>query len=323
MMSSAVPRSQWGLGAKSYWRRVPSSRTTWFSVSSLPIGTDGWGRFGRSSSSSSSADSAAVSVAARASIFSLSAVPCALASSRAVPGAARPISLESRFCSACSVCDSFLRSRRRASAAVTPARSTGVPSRSYACRTSSGFSRSSRISITAGQCMRPAPAGQSGPASGRLDDGDDLHPQRGVLGLAGLEQREADLLSNLRVLGHEGARLVPPLRDPLAFEGIEGAGLLEQAGVRGQVDDLPGGVDADAIEDVELGLPERGRDLVLDHLDPGPVAHDLLAVFDRPDLADVEPHRGVELERVAAGSRLGVAVDHADLLAELVTTPYT
>jgi hypothetical protein len=48
------------------------------------------------------------------------------------------------------------------------------------------------------------------------------------------------------------------------------------------------------------------------------VADDLLAVLDRPDLADVEADRGVELQSVSPGGRLGVAVDDADLLAQLV-----
>jgi hypothetical protein len=43
-----------------------------------------------------------------------------------------------------------------------------------------------------------------------------------------------------------------------------------------------------------------------------------LAALDRTDAADVEPHRGVELERVAARGRLGAAEHHADLHADLV-----
>jgi hypothetical protein len=45
---------------------------------------------------------------------------------------------------------------------------------------------------------------------------------------------------------------------------------------------------------------------------------DLVALLDRADAADVEAHRGVELERVAAGGGLGVAEHHADLHADLV-----
>ena len=42
------------------------------------------------------------------------------------------------------------------------------------------------------------------------------------------------------------------------------------------------------------------------------------AFLERLDAADVEPDRGVELERAAAGRRLGVAEHDADLLAQLV-----
>src|SRR5690606_40763697 len=62
-----------------------------------------------------------------------------------------------------------------------------------------------------------------------------------------------------------------------------------------------------AVHDVELGLLEWRSDLVLDHFDAGFVADDLVAFFDGADAADVEPHRRVELERVAARGGFGVA----------------
>ena len=61
-----------------------------------------------------------------------------------------------------------------------------------------------------------------------------------------------------------------------------------------------------------------GRHLVLDDLDPGPVADHLGAVLERLDPADVQPDRRVELQRLAAGGGLGRAEHHADLLAQLV-----
>ena len=61
-----------------------------------------------------------------------------------------------------------------------------------------------------------------------------------------------------------------------------------------------------------------GRHLVLDHFDAGLVADDFFAGLDGADAADVEAHRGVELERVAAGGGLRVAEHHADLHADLV-----
>ena len=76
--------------------------------------------------------------------------------------------------------------------------------------------------------------------------------------------------------------------------------------------------DALAVHHVELGDAERRRDLVLHDLDPDPVADRLRAALDRLDAADVQAHRGVELERAAAGRRLRVAEHDADLLAQLV-----
>ena len=62
----------------------------------------------------------------------------------------------------------------------------------------------------------------------------------------------------------------------------------------------------DAVDDVELGLLERRRDLVLDDLDPGAVADGVGAVLERLDAADVQAHRRVELQRLATGRGLGL-----------------
>ena len=56
-----------------------------------------------------------------------------------------------------------------------------------------------------------------------------------------------------------------------------------------------------AVLDVELGLAERRRDLVLDDLHPHAVADRLGALLERLDAADVEALGRVELERAAAG----------------------
>ncbi len=76
--------------------------------------------------------------------------------------------------------------------------------------------------------------------------------------------------------------------------------------------------DAHAVEDVELGLLERRGDLVLDDLDPGAVADRLGAVLQGLDPADVQPDRGVELQRPATGRGLRRAEHDADLLPQLV-----
>src|SRR3546814_14464808 len=58
--------------------------------------------------------------------------------------------------------------------------------------------------------------------------------------------------------------------------------------------------------------------LVLHHLDAGRVADDVFTDFDSAGAADIETHRCIEFERVAAGRGFGVAVHHADLHAQLV-----
>src|SRR5262249_20324638 len=90
------------------------------------------------------------------------------------------------------------------------------------------------------------------------------------------------------------------LADALAVVGEPGARLLHAARLHAQVDELAHLRDALAVHDVELDLLERWRQLVLHHLDAGLVADHFVALLDRANSADVEPHRGVELERVPA-----------------------
>ena len=100
--------------------------------------------------------------------------------------------------------------------------------------------------------------------------------------------------------------------------GVPGAGLLDDAVLYRRIDHLTPVVDPLVVEDLELGHPERRRHLVLHHLHPRLVADHLVALLDRPDAPDIQPHRGVELEGVAAGGGLGVAEHHPDLHTDLV-----
>src|SRR5690606_39846198 len=108
------------------------------------------------------------------------------------------------------------------------------------------------------------------------------------------------------------------LADALVAVGVPGARLLDDAGLHAEVDELARLGDALAVHDVELDLLEGRCDLVLHHLHARRVAHDLLAVLDCAAAPDVEPDARIELQRVAAGGRLGVAEHHADLHADLV-----
>ena len=127
-----------------------------------------------------------------------------------------------------------------------------------------------------------------------------------------------DLLGHLDVLVEEGLGVVAPLAEPLVAVGEERAGLRHDVVLDAQVDEAARGRDALTELDVELGLPERRRDLVLDDLDADAVADGLRALLQRLDPADVQALRRVELQRAAAGLGLGRPEHHADLLADLV-----
>src|SRR5439155_506739 len=116
----------------------------------------------------------------------------------------------------------------------------------------------------------------------------------------------------------EVARVLAALTDAVATEGVPGAGLLDDTLLGRDVDQLSLLGDAGAVQDVELRLAERRRHLVLHHLHLGAAADHLVAVLEGAEAADVEPHGGVELERVAARRGLGVAEHDADLHADLV-----
>src|SRR5690606_40335745 len=101
---------------------------------------------------------------------------------------------------------------------------------------------------------------------------------------------------------------------------VPGASALDQLGFHAHLDQFAFARDAFAIEDLGDHLLERRRQLVLDDLDPGLVADDLVALLDRADAADVQAHRGIELQRVAAGGGLRALAGHhhTDLHAQLV-----
>ena len=104
------------------------------------------------------------------------------------------------------------------------------------------------------------------------------------------------------------------LADALALIGKPRARFLDDPCLNTEIDQFAALGDAFAIHDVEIDDLERRRHLVLDDLDPGLVADHLITLLDRADAADVEPNRGVEFERVAAGRGLRIAEHDADLV---------
>src|SRR6185312_761495 len=143
-------------------------------------------------------------------------------------------------------------------------------------------------------------------------------------GLAGTAHQQAgaqlgvDLVGDGGVVAQELAHVFLALADAVALVAVPGAGLVDQVLRHDQPDDLAFARGALAVQDLELGLAERRRHLVLHHLDTGFRTDDFLALLHRADAADIQAHRGVELQRVAAGGGLGAAEHHADLHADLV-----
>src|SRR2546428_7193949 len=100
----------------------------------------------------------------------------------------------------------------------------------------------------------------------------------------------------------EVARVLAALADALAAVAEPGAALLDDVVLHRQIEQVAFAGDALAVEDVELDLAERRSDLALHHLHPPAVSDPRSAALSGADPADVEALRGVELERLAAGS---------------------
>src|SRR5690606_25587958 len=129
-----------------------------------------------------------------------------------------------------------------------------------------------------------------------------------------------DLGSQIGMLAQVRLGVFPTLAQADGTVREPGPALLHDVGGHGEVNQLAFAVDAAgrAEADVEFGVTERRRALVLDHHDANPVADDLVSVLHRPGSPDVETHARVELEGTPSGRRLGVAKHHADLFADLV-----
>src|SRR4029077_3034168 len=127
-----------------------------------------------------------------------------------------------------------------------------------------------------------------------------------------------DLLRHRRVRVEVGLGVPAPLAETVVAVGEERAGLGDDVVLQPEVDQAARGGDALAELDVELGLAEGGRDLVLDDLHAHAVADRLRAVLERLDPPDVQTLGGVELQRATAWLGLRRAEHDADLFADLV-----
>ena len=134
----------------------------------------------------------------------------------------------------------------------------------------------------------------------------------------GLVNLGRHLFLEFRVVAQYCLRGLLALAELRASIAVPRTALLEDAEVDAKVNDLAHTADAFAIHDFELGTAEGRRHFVLHYLDFHLVAHHFVAVLNGRRLADVEAHRRVELQGVAARGGLRIAEHDANLLAQLV-----
>ena len=125
-------------------------------------------------------------------------------------------------------------------------------------------------------------------------------------------------MRDIRVLFQEITDVILTLSDAIAVIAVPGTRLINDIELHAEVDDLTFMGDAFSIKDLELSLLEGRGHLVLHYLDAGFITDDFIALLDCPDAADIQPHRGVELQCITARGGFRRAEHHADLHADLV-----
>src|SRR5690606_25667996 len=127
-----------------------------------------------------------------------------------------------------------------------------------------------------------------------------------------------DLRRDLGVLLQELSGVLASLAEADIPVLEPGTGLRQDAGGDPDVEQATLDADALVVHDVVLAHAARRGDLVLHHLAAGSRPDRIGPGLERLDAPDVHPDAGVELQRAAAGRRLGAAEHDADLLAQLV-----
>src|SRR6266576_2908907 len=136
----------------------------------------------------------------------------------------------------------------------------------------------------------------------------------------GLDLRQ-DLLGHVRVLAQKRGCVLAALAEPLVAEAEVRARFRDDLPLEPRVEHRTFPGNARAVDDVELGLLERWRNLVLDHLDANPVAVGLDAFLESLDPADVETDRRIELQGAAARCGLRRIVD-GNVINEIRVVPF-
>src|ERR671910_940492 len=113
-----------------------------------------------------------------------------------------------------------------------------------------------------------------------------------------------DTLTDLVVLLEELLGVLPALPESFIAVCEPGAALLDHIVLDADVEQASLAGDPLSVHHVELHRLERRRYLVLYDLDPGLVAHSVVADLERADAPDVQTYAGIELQRPPSRRRL-------------------
>src|ERR1700761_5435896 len=133
-----------------------------------------------------------------------------------------------------------------------------------------------------------------------------------------LTQLAVDPPENLLVLLEEAAHILASLPDALAAVAIPRSALLHDVVQHRQVQHIALARNALTVQNVELGIAERSRHLVLDDLHLRARANHYLAFLHCTNAANVDAHRRIKLQRASTRCRLRIAEHHANLFADLI-----
>ena len=116
-----------------------------------------------------------------------------------------------------------------------------------------------------------------------------------------MTNKRLDFGSDLRIFFEVNRGVFLALTYFVAVIGIPCARLIDKIKLNAKINNLAQAMNAFTVHDLEFGLTERGRNLVLHHFHSRFVADYFVALFNRAYTANIEADRRIELERITTG----------------------
>jgi hypothetical protein len=127
-----------------------------------------------------------------------------------------------------------------------------------------------------------------------------------------------DPLQHLRTITEHLDGFLLTLRQALPIEAVPRPTLLDHIHIASDVDQVPHTIDPTTEHDLYFRLTERRRYFVLRDLHPNTIPDLVRTALDVPTPTHFDAYGAVELQGATPGRGLGIAVQHPDLLTDLV-----